>query len=747
MIFFASSQLNQADLVAQEAENAGAVEIRQTKAGVEFKGDLETGYRFCMYSRVSTRLLQAIFYDDDVRDADELYESTKEIPWEEFITPEKTLKVTKTVQACSYLNSTHFAALRVKDGIIDRIKEKFDDRRPDIDTENPDVTVHIHIHQTKAIWYLDFSGEGLHMRGYRGLQTDALLKENLASALLLRSEWSRSITDDSTGVLLDPYTGSGTIAIEAALMASDTAPGLIRGNGYAFMRLPSFDEGLWEKVKAEAEQKRRTAIDNRDISIFAWDISPLAIKISQEAARNAGVDGLISFAVKDFSKVTKEDVPSARGYIVTDPPYGVRMKGDNLDKLYKGLGDSLSENFKGWKAVILSAESELLSNIPMKPERVNTLYNGELECQAAHYTVFTDEEKEELRQKNIRKKEERLAKPLSEGATMVYNRLKKNLGEIKPKMEAEGVTSYRIYDADMKEYAAAIDFYEGRWIVLSEYAPPATIPAEDAARRLDELVLATERATGIDVENIFIKQRKEQKGKNQYTRLASSNHFNIMHENGLKILVNFQDYLDTGIFLDHRPIRKYIQENSENKRFLNLFCYTATATLNAIKGGALSTVSVDASSTYLDWAMENLKINGYPTNIMNYFYKSDVMDYLYGTYDKFDLIFCDPPTFSNSKMRAMFDVQKDHRKLIKACMMHLNPNGTLIFSNNFRRFRMSEEIMDEFFVKDITEETIGDDFSDARIHHCFIIKRKVKVNLRPKVRIRQDDAESENGQR
>lgn len=729
MIFFAASALNQADLVAQEAEKAGATEIRQTKAGVEFKGSLETGYRFCMNSRISSRLLQAIFYDDDIRSADELYESTKEIPWEEFLSPEKTLKVTKTVQNCAYLNSTHFAALRVKDGIVDRIKEKFEDRRPDIDVENPDVTVHIHIHATKAIWYLDFSGESLQKRGYRGLQTDALLKEHLASAVLMRSEWKKSLTETSAGVLLDPYAGSGTIAIEAALMATETAPGLVRKDDYSFKNLPSYDEQLWNRIKAEAEERRQEALKNRSISIHAWDISPLAIKISREAAKNAGVEDFIHFAVKDFSKVTREDVPSERGYIVTDPPYGVRMKTEDMDRLYTRMGDTLALAFKGWKASILSIESELLSNIPMKPERSNSLYNGSISCLLAHYTIFTDEEKEELKAKNLRKKEERLSQPLSEGAQMVYNRLMKNLKEIRPRMEAEGVTCYRIYDADMKEYAAAIDFYEGRWINLSEYAPPATIPEEDAARRLDELVLATERATGVDIENIFIKQRKEQKGKNQYTRLASSNHFNIGHENGLTLLLNFQDYLDTGIFLDHRIIRKYIQDNCENKRFLNLFCYTGTATLNAIKGGALSTVSVDASSTYLDWAMENLKVNGYPTNIMNYFYKSDVMDYLYGTYDKFDMIFCDPPTFSNSKMRALFDVQRDHRKLIRAAMMHLNENGVLIFSNNYRKFKLDEELKEEFFIKDISQETIGEDFSDKKIHQCFLIRKKVRVSL------------------
>ena len=305
------------------------------------------------------------------------------------------------------------------------------------------------------------------------------------------------------------------------------------------------------------------------------------------------------------------------------------------------------------------------------------------------------------------------------------------------------VTCYRIYDADIPEYAAAIDVYEWKWINLSEYAAPDYIDKEKAEERLNELIYATERATGIDIENIYVKERKSQKGKNQYNRLATSNRFNIVRENGLRVLVNFQDYLDTGIFLDHRPVRKMIQEMAEGKRFLNLFCYTGTATLNAIKGGAVSTVSVDASSTYLDWAIENLKINGYPTDIENFFYRDDAISWLWETYDRYDLIFCDPPTFSNSTGRDTFDVQRDHWKLIKAACMHLAPGGVLIFSTNYRRFRMDEGILDRFIVEDITEKTIGKDFeNDPNIHKCYLIRNKVKVSRprqKPVVRVKGEE--------
>ena len=241
-------------------------------------------------------------------------------------------------------------------------------------------------------------------------------------------------------------------------------------------------------------------------------------------------------------------------------------------------------------------------------------------------------------------------------------------------------------------------------------------------------MLATERATGIDMENIFVKQRKEQKGSDQYNKLDNKGKFYVAHENGVDFLVNFTDYLDTGIFLDHRPVRALIQENAKGKRFLNLFCYTATASLNAVKGGAVSTTNIDTSTTYLDWAMENFKLNGYPTSIENFFYKSDAIEYLWDTFDRYDLIFCDPPTFSNSKGRRPFDVQKDHARLIDAAMMHLEKDGLMIFSNNFRRFKMDEYILDKYSVEDISEKTIGDDFArDPKIHKCYLIRHKIKV--------------------
>lgn len=739
MIFFATSALYMTDIIEAEAQACGASDIKTVSGGVEFTADLATAYRFCLWSRTTTRLLLGLFQDEDILDADELYEASVQIPWENWVNPNLTFSVTETVKNCSYLRNSHFGAIRLKDAIVDRIKEKFEGERPVVDKDESDVVFHLHVDGDKVSWYVDFSGRGMHKRGYRVAQTDAVLSEYLASSVIYRSDWRKAFEkEEEVPLVLDPFCGSGTLAIEAALWASDQAPGLVSARKFAFFNLPLHDPDIWEDMVDEALE-RAEAAKKKTIRIFAWDIDPEAIAFAKENARLAKVDQFIEFAVKDFTTITEADVPTPSGYVITDPPYGIRLEGgSSLTVLYRKIGSQFSQYFGGWNLSILCGQQELLSYIDMKPNRTNTVNNGGIACQIAHYYVFTAPEREEMIQRAIERKQLRLAEPLSEGAQMAYNRLKKNLATITPLMEKQGVTCYRIYDADMPEYSAAIDIYENKYISLQEYAPPATIDTEDALRRLGELIDATERATGLDRESIFVKQRTQQRGENQYEKLGDSNKFYLVNENGARYMVNFTDYLDTGIFLDHRPIRAQIAKMAEGKRFLNLFCYTGTATVQAAKGGALSTVSVDASTTYLDWASKNMQINGY-TEMNHFFYRSDCLEFLFDTFDRYDLIFCDPPTFSNGKGRDNFDVDRDQMRLIKACMMHLDPKGTLIFSCNYRKFRMDERLLEEFDVQDISKDTIGDDFErDQKIHYTFLIKhRAVAKRVTPKAPARK----------
>ncbi|MCR5761057.1 MAG: bifunctional 23S rRNA (guanine(2069)-N(7))-methyltransferase RlmK/23S rRNA (guanine(2445)-N(2))-methyltransferase RlmL [Sphaerochaetaceae bacterium] len=744
MIFFASASANQNDLVEKEVINAGGTDISTSSSGVEFSADLETAYRFCLNSRSATRVVVLVHRSEAMASTDDLYEYAQKLPWESWVNPDKTFAVTETVTDCRWIRNSHFAALRLKDAIVERIRQKFDGERPNVDRDNPDVVFHLHVNRNLVSFYIDFGGRDFTRRGYRKDQTEAVMGEFMAASILYRSDWYKN-----PDTFLDPFCGSGTICIEAALMATNTAPGLINPDRFAFLKLPIHDEEIWQKVLTEAEE----AVKPCPCRVFGWDISTKAVEIAKANAARAGVLELIEFSVKDFTKVTEEDVKLLNSYykgtekekteeadntaivgnehygsIVTDPPYGVRLDSSKsaLRNLYSQTGRIFYDMFGGWKISVLSSDAELLSYIEMKPERTNKIINGGLDCQLAHYYVFNEYERKALKEKADAKRAERLSQPLSPGAQMAYNRLVKNLATVGKEMAKQGVTCYRLYDADMPEYSAAIDFYEGKWITLQEYAAPSSIPEEDAARRLDELVLATERATGIDLENIYVKRRERQRGDNQYVRRSapSASHFYMVQENGHHFSVNFKDYLDTGLFLDHRPVRKMIEKMADNKRFLNLFCYTGSATVHAAAGNALSTVSVDTSATYLDWAQKNMFVNGF-SGLNHFYYKSDSIEYLKTSYDRFDLIFCDPPTFSNNKSRGTFDVQRDHVYLIRQCMKHLSKEGTLIFSTNFTRFRMDEELEEIYRIEDITEETIGDDFKrSGKIHKCYKITHK-----------------------
>lgn len=735
MIFFAVTSANQNDLVEIEARNAGSENVKVTGGGVFFTGDIKVGYRFCLWSRSATRVM-VLFNQKEISSIDEFYQYTSTLPWENYLTPQSTFSISETVSDCSWLRNTHYASVRLKDAIVDRIREKCDGERPTVDLDNPDICFHLHINRDLVSFYLDFSGKALSHRGYRRAQTKAVLSEFLASSLLSRSQF---LKNEETKVLLDPFCGSGTICIEAALWASKTAPGLIDVDRFAFFKLPFFDQEAWQEVWQDADDQQTTP----QKKIIGWDIDPRAIEIAKKNARAAGVDQYIEFKVKDFLTTTVDDIPKEKGCIVTDPPYGFRLNESDQDtkKLYSSMGKVITTVFEGWNASILCGDKSLLSYVDMKPDRVNTLYNGGIECQLAHYYVYTAQEKQALIDKAIAKREQRLSEPLTPGAQMAANRLKKNLEALKPLMQEQKVSCYRIYDADMPEYSAAIDMYEGKYISLQEYQAPATIDPEAAQRRLNELIMATERVTGIDLENIYVKQRSIQHGKNQYTRWGKTDKFYIIHEGGHKFMVNFADFLDTGIFLDHRPARNLIQSMAEGKRFLNLFCYTATCTVYAAAGGALSTVSVDASGTYLDWAQKNMKLNGFDS-LNHFYYMDDCMRYLSSNRDQFDLIFCDPPTFSNSKSRDTFNVQYDHSNLIKACMAHLSKDGVLIFSTNFTKFKFDEYLKTLYKVEDISLQTIGADFErNQKIHYCYkithqevkpIVKKKLKAVLKEK---------------
>ena len=315
------------------------------------------------------------------------------------------------------------------------------------------------------------------------------------------------------------------------------------------------------------------------------------------------------------------------------------------------------------------------------------------------------------------------------GSRMFANRLEKNLRTIGRWARREGIGCYRLYDADMPEYALAVDIYEGeqRWVHCQEYAAPRSVDPERARARLSEALAAIPATLDVAPSQVFLKIRQRQRGGSQYGKQGRAGEFHIVAEGGCLFWVNFSDYLDTGLFLDHRLTREMVGRLAARRRFLNLFAYTGTATVYAAKGGARATTTIDLSATYLDWARRNMALNRCEGDAHR-FVQADCLQWLEResrrAEQRFDLIFLDPPTASRSKrMERSFDIQRDHALLIRQAVRLLSSDGVLVFSNNYRRFRMDDEIKASLRVEDVTARTLPRDFQrNPKIHNCWLIR-------------------------
>ena len=719
---FATAPKGLEPLLFEELRILGAGQVAETRAGVAFAGDLELAYRVCLWSRLASRVLLPLA-KFPAADPVALYEQVKALPWEEHLAAEGTLAVSCQT-ANSRISHSHFAALKVKDAIVDRFRER-SGLRPSVDVRQPDLRINLYLFNDQASLSIDLSGDSLHRRGYRAEGVAAPLKENLAAAILLRAGWPEIAA--AGGPLLDPMCGSGTLPIEAALIAADIAPGLNRPY-YGFFRWRGHCPETWKGLLAEARERRKAGLSRLPV-IAGCDASAQAVRAARVNADQAGLGGLLRFEQRDLAALQPlPGMEGAPGLLVVNPPYGERLgEMAELRPLYAGLGESLRNHFVGWKAAVMTGNPELAKQIAIRARRRHALYNGALECRLFHFDVepqwFFGADTPQGTPAGPAKK------GLSPGGAMFANRLKKNLRQFKRWAGRHDITCFRLYDADMPEYAVAVDLYE-QWLHVQEYQAPASIDPDQAAKRLDEVMEALPEALDIPPGRIFLKVRRRQTGPSQYGKLNATGELHEVREGNCRLLVNFTDYLDTGLFLDHRPTRQMIQEQAAGKRFLNLFGYTGSATVHAARGGAATTVTVDMSRTYLDWARRNLALNGFREGAQHRLVQADCLAWLEKESERqterFDLIFLDPPTFSNSKgMEGTFDVQRDHVLLLRQAARLLEKDGVLLFSNNFRRFKMDREALAELLIEDITAQTIPQDFSrNPRIHNCWRVKAK-----------------------
>lgn len=636
------------EVLAAELAALGLPDRQVARGAVGFGGGLREAYVACLWSRVASRVIRPLARFD-APDADALYRGAREVPWERHMDPDRTLAV-RCVGDHETLTDRRYAALKTKDAIVDRLREARG-RRPDVDSHRPDVRVHVHLDGRSAGIGVDLSGEALHRRGYRPRGAPAPLKENLAAAILMLAGWPELA---STGApLMDPLCGSGTLLVEAAWMALDVAPGL-RRKRFGFEGWLEHDPALWAEVVAEARQRARPA-DGREAFAFGCDIDAQAIEHARASAHAAGVAKVVHLERRALRDCAPEgDRP---GLVVTNPPYGERL-GDagELASLYEMLGDVLRRRFLGWHAFVLSGNSALTRHVGLRPRRRHVLFNGPIECRLLDYPIAAAP---------VQRGSAPRWRGKSADAQMLENRLRKSHRRLRKQAEREQSDCYRLYDADIPEYNVVVDVY-GDTAHVQEYERPRRIAAARAEQHLRDVRLVVPEVLGISPDHVIVKTHRRQRAGAQYEKRGSQGVTRVVREAGLLFEVNLSDYLDTGLFLDERPIRARIRALARGKSFLNLFAYTCTATVCAAAGGARSTVSVDLSNTYLAWGRRNLQLNGLdgPEHEM---VRADVMTWLERERRRFDVVYVGPPIYSRSKaMAGDFDLRRDADRLLQA---------------------------------------------------------------------------------
>lgn len=690
------------NLLAQELEQLGLTSVKPVQAGVKFKASNEQIYRACLWSRYASRFVK-VLSEFTCQDDMDLYLAASSINWINHFHSSKKFIVDFNGTNREIRNS-QYGAMKVKDAVVDCFNKK-NLPRPNISKDRADVRVHVRLHRDKALIGLDMVGSGLHQRGYRTEAGRAPLRETLAAAIVARSGWKQGQN------MLDPMCGSGTLLIEAAMLAANMAPGVKRQT-WCFEALEDFEPEVWAEVKSEANVQARRGVKKTDSRFWGFDNDPKVLRTAKENAKRAGVEELINFELGDASQVTKP-AEFGEGVVVCNPPYGERLGTEpGLIALYTEFGNQLKTQFGGCQASIFSSSDDLLSCLRMRAEKQFKLNNGALQCHQKNYSISQRSEDELVGNKDAQV----VAPDFS-------NRLKKNIGKIGKWAKKEGLDCYRIYDADLPDYNVAVDVYQD-YLVIQEYAAPKSIPEETAKRRLTDVIRASIKVTGVDTNNVVLKVREKKKGSSQYNKLAAKSSKLHVNEYGAQLIVNLYDYLDTGLFLDHKVTRRKLGEMASNKDFLNLFAYTGSATVHAALGSAKSTTTVDMSNTYLEWAKENMKLNG-QVGRQHQYIQADCLQWLEKANGSYDLIFIDPPTFSNSKrMEQSFDVQRDHVTLMTNLKRLLREEGTIVFSNNKRHFKMDLKALEELGLKaeNISDKTLPLDFArNKHIHNCWVI--------------------------
>lgn len=719
--------------LAEEIRSLVTAKVSDRPFGVLLDATPEQAYKIICDSLIAGHVYIELA-SGHAENADELYRLVQRIDWSKHLTEEGCFAISAT-GATESLRHTGFVATRIKDAIVDQFRDR-SGQRPSVDTEQPDIRLHCHLTTSgHATLSLELSNGSLHRRGYRVDGGLAPLRETLAAGVLWRARWPQlaSLMPETDVGLFDPMCGSGTLVIEAALRLTGL-PAALREERIGSPGWLGHDQAARQRALAAPP----TGIIGVDPTRFSGKLIGQDIDIEQIIAANAnaeraGVAHLVRFREADAWAAPCPDELTGiqRGLLVSNLPYGHRLDvtggaaygSSAAAPDFSSLTDQWQTCFNGWHWAVLLAEGEG-KHWPLRYERAFPMDQSGIAIDMIRGTFDGKGRREAPGPVGLAN---RLSAAAESAATLVdaapfANRLQKNYRHLKKISAREGTHCYRVYDADLPDFNLAIDLYHDEtgetWADIQEYRAPNTIDPQLARARLSVGVNETIRGLELSANHSVVRQRKRQTGSEQYQKITQERLERVVIEGGTRLMINLTDYLDTGLFLDHRQVRDLVAEQARGKSLLNLFCYTATASVRAAHQGAARTLSIDLSHTYLDWAERNFALNQIPVGSAHRLIRADVLEWLEqrqsSVYqpERYDVIFCDPPTFSNSKsMQDTLDIQRDHERIVEICMHLLADEGILIFSNNLKGFKLSAHLAEEFLINDLSRKTLPPDFA------------------------------------
>ncbi len=694
-------------------------EARVTSPGwIEFTGDALAIVRANLWLRTADRILIKVA-SFPAADFDALFDQTKALPWDQFIPSDASFPVVGRSRK-SQLSSVPACQRAVKRAVVDSLLASHGV------TTLPETgslfKIEIALLNDQATLTLDTTGPSLHKRGYRTLGSLAPLKETLAAALVQLSFWNPERP------LVDPFCGSGTIPIEAVMLGRNMAPGLQRT--FPCQQWPWLPTSCWTEACTEADDLIAPPLAER---VVGSDVDGRVLRAARANAEAAGVADEIHFQPRDFQQLRS---PRKYGCLITNPPYGQRL-GETMElaPLYESFPEVLSR-LPTWSHFILTSYPDLEQLIGKQADRRRKLYNGRIECcyyqfhgprktsRSADHDLATAEVKPSSPPPTSAAAFGSITEKAKEQAELFERRLKKRARHLRRWPSKLGIHCFRLYERDIPEIPLIVDRY-GDHLHITEYERPHDRDVAQHDQWLESMSRTAAAALDIDYSHVFLKRRQRQTGTRQHEHLESRNYRIHVAETDLKFIVNLSDYVDTGLFLDHRIARSMIRQQVEGKRFLNLFGYTGAFTVYAAAGGASETTTVDSSKTYLNWAQENLTLNQLMDS-HHHFIRADAREFLnqLDAETQFDLAVVDPPTFSNRKESdSDWSVQRDHVGLLNDVLEHITPGGVVLFSTNFRRFKMDEAELKASQVHEISKQTVPEDFRNRRIHRCWRIEK------------------------